>query len=865
MCIIQVHATPAPSVDAITEWARQMASALAYMHSEHILHRDLKLDNILLTSLSKIKIIDLGFACVAATMAANATKVGAPLYASYEKTNGIPYDGRDDVWAVGCILLELLTRSRLSDNDGGPIFHPEDTSVSARRQQLLQAAAAVSSELGGVVLPQILRPLQADRLTSAQLVAALGPSIPAAPVSPVPIPGLDRALSRSIVSDNQEVAPEHDILCETECISERASSLNTPTETPTIPTLVQLLHSNEPSIIENALQEIINTNIGTEVQNELVAADGVPILVALLKHNNSAIQELSAKIIRRLAINIDYKKYIVAKGAVPPLIHLLSHGTDSSKEHSVGALRLLAVDTVNKTTIADAGVIPLLVELLSTGSDKIKEHVAGTIRNLAVNPEIKIRLTAAGVALPLVQLLSTGTNFAKEQTASAIRNIAVNAENKKILAAAGAIPALVRLLTHESDSTKEQSARALWNLAVDRDNGNILGNEGGIRLLIELCHNKPMSLIEGAMGVLWVLTPNEKFHQFFVDANAVSVFVSLLRDGSDLVQEKAAKCLWNLALHNAALEEMVSIGALPLLVLLLSRDVEAVRNAAAGAIFQIASKGPQLQIAVSDAGAVAPLTAMLHIPTEDSLEISLGALGDIVRANQNKHYFVSSGTIPVLIKLLNSDNNSVKLCAESMLESLASTKADGSFMASASSAEIMKLFIQLYGNIDTATTTAELQIIEDILECWAVHATSGSQAVGNRGISLLLRLMQCSSPTAIETATRAAYHLATEGVYEKALVSAGIIKALLYVLSSGTDTTKEIAVVILSVISENNENHSAIVEEGAVSCLLTLLSTHSATSVVVQTSAVILRCLAENPAYHSVMEASGAVTALAQL
>ena len=102
-------------------------------------------------------------------------------------------------------------------------------------------------------------------------------------------------------------------------------------------------------------------------------------------------------------------------------------------------------------------------------------------------------------------------------------------------------------------------------------------------------------------------------------------------------------------------------------------------------------------------------------------------------------------------------------------------------------------------------------------------------------------------------------------MYEKALVSAGVIKALLYVLSSGTDTTKEIAVVILSVLSENNENHTAIVEEDAVSCLLTLLSTHSATSVVVQTSAVILRCLAENPAYHSVMEASGAVTALAQL
>jgi hypothetical protein len=104
----------APSEEEVVEWAQQMASALSYMHSMHIYHRDLKPDNVMLTSGSAIKIIDLGLACQNNSSASlKLTLIGSPLYASYEKTTGAPYDGRDDVWAMGLMFLELLIGERL--------------------------------------------------------------------------------------------------------------------------------------------------------------------------------------------------------------------------------------------------------------------------------------------------------------------------------------------------------------------------------------------------------------------------------------------------------------------------------------------------------------------------------------------------------------------------------------------------------------------------------------------------------------------------------------------------------------------------------------------------------------------------------
>jgi hypothetical protein len=101
-----VHIPASTEVD-VAEWARQMAFALSYMHTAGVLHRDLKPENVVLTRTGEIKLVGLELPCLASVTAAEYT-----VYTSLERTTGLSYDGRDDVWAVGCILLELLSGAR---------------------------------------------------------------------------------------------------------------------------------------------------------------------------------------------------------------------------------------------------------------------------------------------------------------------------------------------------------------------------------------------------------------------------------------------------------------------------------------------------------------------------------------------------------------------------------------------------------------------------------------------------------------------------------------------------------------------------------------------------------------------------------
>jgi len=87
----------------------QMLFGLRYIHSMHILHRDLKTSNMLLNKeFSMIKIGDFGIARVLeSTTAVAVTMLGTPYYMSPEVCKGEPYREKSDVWSLGCILYEM--------------------------------------------------------------------------------------------------------------------------------------------------------------------------------------------------------------------------------------------------------------------------------------------------------------------------------------------------------------------------------------------------------------------------------------------------------------------------------------------------------------------------------------------------------------------------------------------------------------------------------------------------------------------------------------------------------------------------------------------------------------------------------------
>lgn len=106
---------PIPYFEAI-KLIIPIAQALAVAHANHIIHRDVKPSNILLTAENIPMLSDFGIAKVLETeedtqdgLTATGMVIGTPEYMAPEQWEGKPVDGRADIYALGVVLYEMIT------------------------------------------------------------------------------------------------------------------------------------------------------------------------------------------------------------------------------------------------------------------------------------------------------------------------------------------------------------------------------------------------------------------------------------------------------------------------------------------------------------------------------------------------------------------------------------------------------------------------------------------------------------------------------------------------------------------------------------------------------------------------------------
>ncbi|MFI9327452.1 protein kinase [Kitasatospora sp. NPDC052868] len=177
-------------------WGRQICAALAAAHDAGMVHRDIKPDNIMVTEAGVLKVLDFGIAQLdtgAGGLTTTGTVIGSPAYMAPERWTGGRVDGRADLYAFGCVLVELCTGARPFSGESTPVLMYKH--LNEPPPALDPAQFGLAPGVAGLVAELLAKDPQ-DRPADARVVerrlaaladprVAMGPVGPAAPTPTV--------------------------------------------------------------------------------------------------------------------------------------------------------------------------------------------------------------------------------------------------------------------------------------------------------------------------------------------------------------------------------------------------------------------------------------------------------------------------------------------------------------------------------------------------------------------------------------------------------------------------------------------------------------------------------------------------------
>ncbi|GAA3832813.1 protein kinase [Streptomyces phyllanthi] len=160
--------------------AAQVATVLSYAHDVPVVHRDLKPSNILVARDGTVKVLDFGIAAILRTDVTKLTATGSPIgtyqYMAPEQVRGGRVTPRTDLYALGCVLHELLCGRPLFSGDSE--FQLMNQHINAAPTPLRQLRQDVPAELEELVLHLLRKAPEARPADMQEVYERLAPFLP---------------------------------------------------------------------------------------------------------------------------------------------------------------------------------------------------------------------------------------------------------------------------------------------------------------------------------------------------------------------------------------------------------------------------------------------------------------------------------------------------------------------------------------------------------------------------------------------------------------------------------------------------------------------------------------------------------------
>jgi hypothetical protein len=604
--------------------------------------------------------------------------------------------------------------------------------------------------------------------------------------------------------------------------------------------------------------------------------------------------------------------------SIPVLIGMLAANDQACATQAAFALAVLAQNIECLSEQHALEIVDPLLQCLQSDSALLLEKAAFLVSCLCSHNQFQASFIASqeGAATLLVELLSSQHASVQSHGSLAIANICRD-NNKNILkvASAGAVPVIVSLLLSESIQVRDFSVQAIASITSGQnwaDRSGKLTNqrvqaiktlataEGAVIPLVAMLRNQNQAVVHCSVVALANIACQTEAQRDIPFYGGIELLVWLLRAPATHLNDHGARALANITCapskDDGALQS--TLPALPGSTPILPPPAPLTELQKQQQLVHFVEN----QRKVAESNGILPLVELLKLPSAHAslLENVCATIANVAALADNKNSLAEHGTIPLLVRLIESgeaavhddaaralaalsakhDTNGLLVVeaggVDPLIQLLASTdplvkeNASWALNGVASRSEATQQLVASAGGLHALTLLLQSQEVASVQRKAARAVGTILLASDNReqffdsiGIRLLVQLLEKQDERVQKNSLRALRHVAAHHPSKTSITSEGAIPLLLGILQDGSDKLIELSLQVLLSVAADTVNRKLIMEHQPLSTLFTLFT--SAQTNIIQLAVAVIAELGLDEDNQMTIFNAGALAVLARL